>query len=122
MQTDRGKKRFLRATDATDPDDPVSNYRSVINDMYSNMQELSNKASTQSKFFIQLDYTMLRNEQKECVRKLITEIQEHLIKESKAELNKFLKQTKDVVDELKTNCISLDMLKSHKERFADIES
>jgi hypothetical protein len=52
MQTDRGKKRFLRATDATDPDDPVSNYRSVINDMYSNMQELSNKASTQSKFFI----------------------------------------------------------------------
>jgi hypothetical protein len=52
MQTDRGKKRFLRATDATDPEDPVSNYRSTIDQMYSNMQELSNKASTQSKFFI----------------------------------------------------------------------
>jgi hypothetical protein len=74
MQTERGKKRFLKATDATDPDDPVSNYRSTIDQMYSNMQELSNKASTQSKFFIQLDYTMLRNEQKDCVRKLITEI------------------------------------------------
>jgi hypothetical protein len=56
------------------------------------------------------------------VRKLITEIQEHLIKESKSELNKCLKQMRDVVEELKLNCTSLDMLKSHRERYADIKS
>jgi hypothetical protein len=42
--------------------------------MQTNMQEMSNKASTQSRFFIQLDYTRLRNDQKECARKLIQEI------------------------------------------------
>ena len=30
MQTDRGKRRFLRQTEATDPEDPVSNYRTTI--------------------------------------------------------------------------------------------
>jgi hypothetical protein len=74
MQTDRGKRRFLRQTEATDPEDPVSNYRTTIEQMQTNMQEMSNKASTQSRFFIQLDYTRLRNDQKECARKLIQEI------------------------------------------------
>ena len=73
MQTDRGKRRFLRQTEATDPEDPVSNYRTTIEQMQTNMQEMSNKASTQSRF-IQLDYTRLRNDQKECARKLIQEI------------------------------------------------
>jgi len=71
MQTDRGKRRFLRQTEATDPEDPVSNYRTTIEQMQTNMQEMSNKASTQARFFIQLDYTRLRNDQKECARKLI---------------------------------------------------
>jgi len=30
MQTDRGKRRFLRSTEATDPEDPVANYRTTI--------------------------------------------------------------------------------------------
>jgi hypothetical protein len=55
--------------------------------MQTNMQEMANKASTQARFFIQLDYTSLRNDQKECARKLVTEIQEHLIRESKDDLN-----------------------------------
>jgi len=46
MQTSRGKRRFLRSTEATDPDDPVSNYRSTIEQMQTNMQEMANKAST----------------------------------------------------------------------------
>lgn len=74
MQTDRGKRRFLRSTEATDPDDPVANYRTTIEQMQTNMQEMANKASTQARFFIQLDYTSLRNDQKECARKLVTEI------------------------------------------------
>lgn len=46
MQTDRGKRRFLRSTEATDPDDPVANYRTTIEQMQTNMQEMANKAST----------------------------------------------------------------------------
>jgi S-adenosylhomocysteine hydrolase len=36
--------------------------------------EMANKNSTAPRFFIQLDYTNLRNDQKECARKLIMEI------------------------------------------------
>jgi hypothetical protein len=74
MQTDRGKRRFLRSTEATDPEDPVANYRTTIEQMQNNMIEMANKNSTAPRFFIQLDYTNLRNDQKECARKLIMEI------------------------------------------------
>jgi hypothetical protein len=87
MQTDRGKRRFLRSTEATDPEDPVANYRTTIEQMQNNMIEMANKNSTAPRFFIQLDYTNLRNDQKECARKLIMEIQVHLIEESKKDLN-----------------------------------
>ena len=90
--------------------------------MQTNMQEMANKASTQARFFIQLDYTSLRNDQKECARKLITEIQEHLIKESKQDLNQLINRLNDTVDELKQNCTSLDMLKHHKQRHAEVRS
>lgn len=122
MQTERGKKRFLRSAEATDPDDPVANYRTTIEQMQTNMQEMANKASTQARFFIQLDYTSLRNDQKDCARKLVTEIQEHLIKESKQELNNHLELLNDTVEELKKNCTSLDMLKAHKERHSNVRS
>jgi hypothetical protein len=62
MQTDRGKRRFLKSTQATDPEDPVSNYRTTIDQMLTNMQEMANKNSTAPRFFIQLDYTHLRND------------------------------------------------------------
>jgi hypothetical protein len=42
--------------------------------MQNNMIEMANKNSTAPRFFIQLDYTNLRNDQKECARKLIMEI------------------------------------------------
>ena len=90
MQTDRGKRRFLKSTQATDPDDPVSNYRTTIDQMLTNMQEMANKNSTAPRFFIQLDYTHLRNDQKEQARKLIQEIQVHLIDESKKDLNQLI--------------------------------
>jgi len=46
MQTDRGKRRFLKQTEASDPEDPVANYRTTIEQMQTNMQEMANKAST----------------------------------------------------------------------------
>lgn len=121
MQTDRGKRRFLRSTEATDPEDPVANYRTTIEQMQNNMIEMANKNSTAPRFFIQLDYTNLRNDQKECARKLIMEIQVHLIEESKKDLNQLLELLDLTVEKLKKNCTSLDMLKEHKARHAEVK-
>jgi hypothetical protein len=122
MQTDRGKRRFLRSTEATDPEDPVANYRTTIEQMQNNMIEMANKNSTAPRFFIQLDYTNLRNDQKECARKLIMEIQVHLIEESKKDLNQLLELLDLTVEKLKKNCTSLDMLKEHKARHAEVKT
>jgi hypothetical protein len=121
MQTDRGKRRFLRSTEATDPEDPVANYRTTIEQMQNNMIEMANKNSTAPRFFIQLDYTNLRNDQKECARKLIMEIQVHLIEESKKDLNQLLELLDLTVEKLKKNCTSLDMLKEHRARHAEVK-
>jgi len=67
-----------------------------------------------------LDYTSLRNDQKECARKLITEIQEHLIRESKDEMNKLLNHLVDTVEKLKQNSNTLDMLKENRARHSEI--
>jgi hypothetical protein len=85
------------------------------------MIEMANKNSTAPRFFIQLDYTNLRNDQKECARKLIMEIQVHLIEESKKDLNALLEMLDLTVEKLKKNCTSLDMLKEHKARHAEVK-
>jgi hypothetical protein len=45
-----------------------------------------------------------------------------LIRESKDDLNQLLDLLNDTVEELKKNCTSLDMLKSHKQRHAEVRS
>jgi hypothetical protein len=86
------------------------------------MQEMANKNSTAPRFFIQLDYTHLRNDQKDQARKLIQEIQVHLVDESKKDLNQLLELLDSTVEKLKKNCTSLEMLKDHKARHSEVKS
>ena len=53
---------------------------------------------------------------------MISDIQTHLIQESKNDLSQLIDLLKETTEELKQNCSTLDMLKRHKQRHAEVRS
>jgi uncharacterized protein with von Willebrand factor type A (vWA) domain len=87
------------------------------------LQDVKNEPSTKNEGFIEIDATKLKSELIDQGNSFISSIFNELAKQSKKELQDFLKDLTDKIDELKKTCDTPEQLKRNmelkKEAFAN---
>jgi len=85
------------------------------------MNDVKNKQPQKPEQFIILDCSKLKNSLTEYGNDFIQKIFEHLIKESKDDLNQLLNEFTDTIDVLKQQTGKLDHLKTNKDLYAEVK-
>jgi len=86
------------------------------------MIEIKNKHPQKPEKFIILDCSKLKNSLTEYGIDFIHKIFQHLIKESKEDLNSLLTEFKVTIDELKTQPTKLQHLKKNKDLYNEVKA
>ena len=84
------------------------------------MNDVKNKQPQKPEQFIILDCSKLKNSLTEYGNDFIQKIFEHLIKESKDDLNQLLNEFTDTIDVLKQQTGKLDHLKTNKDLYNEV--
>ena len=114
-------KRILRGNQGDVDQDPVQRYKESIESLIDVMNDVKNKQPQKPEQFIILDCSKLKNSLTEYGNDFIQKIFEHLIKESKDDLNQLLNEFTDTIDVLKQQTGKLDHLKTNKDLYAEVK-
>lgn len=114
-------KRILRGNQGDIDQDPVQRYKESIESLIDVMNDVKNKQPQKPEQFIILDCSKLKNSLTEYGNDFIQKIFEHLIKESKDDLNQLLNEFTDTIDVLKQQTGKLDHLKTNKDLYAEVK-
>ena len=114
-------KRILRGNQGDVDQDPVQRYKESIESLIDVMNDVKNKQPQKPEQFIILDCSKLKNSLTEYGNDFIQKIFEHLIKESKDDLNQLLNGFTDTIDVLKQQTGKLDHLKTNKDLYAEVK-
>ena len=114
-------KRILRGNQGDVDKDPVQRYKESIESLIDVMNDVKNKQPQKPEQFIILDCSKLKNSLTEYGNDFIQKIFEHLIKESKDDLNQLLNEFTDTIDVLKQQTGKLDHLKTNKDLYAEVK-
>ena len=114
-------KRILRGNQGDTDQDPVQRYKESIESLIDVMNDVKNKQPQKPEQFIILDCSKLKNSLTEYGNDFIQKIFEHLIKESKDDLNQLLNEFTDTIDVLKQQTGKLDHLKTNKDLYAEVK-
>ena len=113
-------KRILRGNQGDVDQDPVQRYKESIESLIDVMNDVKNKQPQKPEQFIILDCSKLKNSLTEYGNDFIQKIFEHLIKESKDDLNQLLNGFTDTIDVLKQQTGKLDHLKTNKDLYNEV--
>jgi len=113
-------KRILRGNQGDVDQDPVQRYKESIESLIDVMNDVKNKQPQKPEQFIILDCSKLKNSLTEYGNDFIQKIFEHLIKESKDDLNQLLNEFTDTIDVLKQPTGKLDHLKTNKDLYNEV--
>jgi deoxyadenosine/deoxycytidine kinase len=113
-------KRILRGNQGDVDQDPVQRYKESIESLIDVMNDVKNKQPQKPEQFIILDCSKLKNSLTEYGNDFIQKIFEHLIKESKDDLNQLLNEFTDTIDVLKQQTGKLDHLKTNKDLYNEV--
>lgn len=86
------------------------------------MNDVKNKQPQKAEQFIILDCSKLKASLTDSGNQLIADIFEHLIAESKEELNSLLTEFHDTIEELKAPATVLERLKQNKDLYAEVKA
>jgi hypothetical protein len=114
MKSDKGIRRILRGSNQ---EDSVQKYKESIEILIDLMNDIKNRQQQKHEQFIIFDYSKLKNTLIEYGNECIQTIFQHLIKESKDDLNNLLDEFEDTITILKTPPTQLAMLKKNKDLF-----
>jgi inactivated superfamily I helicase len=114
-------KRILRGNQGDVDQDPVQRYKESIESLIDVMNDVKNKQLQKPEQFIILDCSKLKNSLTEYGNDFIQKIFEHLIKESKDDLNQLLGEFTDTIEILKQQTGKLDHLKTNKDLYAEVK-
>lgn len=114
-------KRILRGNQGDVDQDPVQRYKESIESLIDVMNDVKNKQPQKPEQFIILDCSKLKNSLTEYGNDFIQKIFEHLIKESKDDLNQLLFEFTDTIETLKQQTGKLDHLKTNKDLYAEVK-
>jgi deoxyadenosine/deoxycytidine kinase len=114
-------KRILRGNQGDVDQDPVQRYKESIESLIDVMNDVKNKQPQKPEQFIILDCSKLKNSLTEYGNDFIQKIFEHLIKESKDDLNQLLGEFTDTIEILKQQTGKLDHLKTNKDLYAEVK-
>lgn len=120
IRTERGKKRILRGTQGELDQDPVQRYKESIESLIDVMNDVKNKQPQKPEQFIILDCSRLKASLTEYGHDFIQQIFQHLIKESKEDLNNLLNEFTETIEELKTPPTKLEHLKKNKDLYNEV--
>jgi hypothetical protein len=122
IRSERGKKRILLgAKDSLDPD-PVAKYKESIDGLSDVLNDIKNKHSQKPEQFIILDCSKLKSTLLEQGNIIIQSLFEHLIKDSKEDLNSLLQEFQETIDELKTPSADFAHLKKNKDKYNEVRN
>ena len=117
------RKRALRGPQGGELDqDPVQRYKEQIEGLVDVMNDVKNKQPQKAEQFIILDCSKLKASLTDSGNQLIADIFEHLIAESKEELNGLLNEFHDTIEELKTPSTKLEHLKKNRDLLAEVKA
>lgn len=100
MRTERGWRRILRGASDEDGEDPVQRYKESIESINEIVIDVNNKPGQQAEGFIIIDCSLLKNKLQEYGQEFISKIVNHLVEESKTDLNSMLQEFEDTAGEL----------------------
>jgi len=112
-------QRILRATSG---EDSVQKYKESIESLVDVINDVKNKQQEKQEQFIKFDYSRLKNSLIDSGNEFIQKIFQHLIKESKEDLNNLLNEFEETIVTLKTPPAQLTMLKKNKDLYAEVKS
>mmetsp|Transcript_20727 Transcript_20727/g.31788 ORF Transcript_20727/g.31788 Transcript_20727/m.31788 type:complete len:653 (+) Transcript_20727:3424-5382(+) len=120
IRTERGRRRIMRGTQGDLDQDPVQRYKESIESLMDVRNDVKNKQPQKPEQFIILDCSKLKNSLTEYGDDFIQQIFQHLIKESKEDLNNLLTEFTETIEELKTPPTKLQHLKKNKDLYNDV--
>jgi dynein heavy chain len=100
----------------------VQRYKESIESLVDVMNDVKNKQPQKPEQFIILDCSKLKSSLTECGNAFIQDIFEHLITESKEDLNSLLTHFTETIEELKTPPTKLEHLKKNKDLYAEVRA
>lgn len=122
LRTERGKNRFLKVSlDAAD-NDSVIKYKNGIENLKEIVDDVRLKPVQKNEQFIILDSSKMKNDLIDHGNTFIAQIFSHLVTESKKDLNTFLTELHDTVDELKRPCQNRPELKKNREKNKEVKA
>lgn len=122
IRTDRGKRRILKGNQGQLDQDPVQGYRQAIENIVEVLSSIKGTQPQKAEQFIILDCSKLKNSLNEYGNDFILQIFQHLILESKQELNSLLNEFTTTIDELKQPPSNLQQLKKNRDLFDEVKS
>ena len=122
IRTAKGRQRILRGTQGELDQDPVARYKESIEGLVDVITDVKNKQPQKPEQFIILDCSRLKASLTDCGTTFIQDIFEHLITESKEDLNTLLGEFTETIEELKTPPTKLEHLKRNKDLYAAVRA
>lgn len=120
MRTERGWRRILRGASDEDNEDPVQRYKESIESINEIIIDVNNKPGQQAEGFIIIDCSLLKNKLNEYGQEFINKIINHLVEESKTDLNTMLQEFDDTANELMQPPNGLHQLKKNKDLMQEV--
>ena len=122
LRTERGKNRFLKVSlDASD-NDSVVKYKNGIENLKEIVDDVRLKPVQKNEQFLILDSSKMKNDLIDHGNTFIAQIFSHLVTESKKDLNSFLAELHDTVEELKRPCQNRAELKKNREKNKEVKA
>ena len=121
MKTERGKKRFFNISKDKLNDDPVAQFKQSVEQLQELINDIKNKPSSSNHQFIQIDSGKLKASLIDQAQSLINGIFQNLTKTSQNDLNSFIKELQETVEELKQSSTRLETLKHNKEKYREVK-
>lgn len=126
MGTHRGRQRFIKTNSSQIKsegiNDPVSAYRTMIENIDDYIGDVKNKPSNKNEQFIKFDSSKLKMNLTEAGNEFIQYILNSLVQESKDDLHSLCTEMQETVEELRQHCTKLEQLKRNRERYAEVRS
>lgn len=119
IKSARGMQRILRASSSGA--DSVQKYKESIESLVDVINDVKNKQQEKQEQFIKFDYSRLKGSLIDSGNEFIQKIFQHLIKESKEDLNNLLNEFDETIATLKTPPTQLTMLKKNRDLHEEVK-